>query len=226
MRLRLVFAGLCVLFVLTVHATPPADAAPGVLQLPWPAGVQHRINGGDTYGCGYHQGSSQYAIDFQLATGNDVSAVAGGTVSERTNVGDIRGNWLEIDHGGGYRTRYLHLHDWAAGTSVDAVISPGQLIGHAGGTGGVDPHLHFDMKLNGAAYKPEPMSWVSEFWRYGYAIPEEGGAGCGTNRVSPYWASRPPVVIVSSDYDGDGRTTGRGATGRVGRLAPSQAGSG
>lgn len=194
MKLRLVLAGLVA--SIAASAIGGQAAAAPALQLPWPTGVEHRINGGDTYGCGYHTGSSYYAIDFQLATGDDVSAVAAGTVSARDNVGDIRGNFIEIDHGGGYRTRYLHLHDWAAGTDPGMPVAQGQVIGHAGGSGHVAPHLHFDMKLNGAAYKAEPMSGVPGpgehgFGWYGFSV--ESGLGCYNNGhdPSPYWTSQP-----------------------------------
>jgi len=50
-------------------------------------------------------------------------------------------------------------------------IPGSQTIGYADATGYVIPpgahHLHFRMQLNGAAFKPEPMSWVSGFGNFG-----------------------------------------------------------
>ena len=53
-----------------------AYAAPA-LQLPWPAGIQYRINGGNTYGCDTHSNPAvnYYAIDFQFSViGDQVTA--------------------------------------------------------------------------------------------------------------------------------------------------------
>ena len=156
-----------------------AGAVPS-LQLPWPTGEQHRINGGWTYGCpsgypfyGTHNGSNYYAIDFVFTIGQNVAATAPGTVTIAA-IGDNggAGNYLAVDHGGGFVSRYLHLRltsPFAPGIGVGASVSQGQLIGYSGNTGGVDAHLHFDLKLNGGAYKAEPMSGVTGFgwlaWR-------------------------------------------------------------
>lgn len=87
-----------------------ADAAPA-LPLPWLTGAQHRINGGNTYGCDTHNtqtassatayNADYYAIDFQFQLGDDVSAVAAGTNDSYFNPGyplyhdgvDFNGVW-------------------------------------------------------------------------------------------------------------------------------------
>ena len=58
MKLRLGLVGICALLLGALSPATNAHAAPGVLQLPWPAGTQDRISGGNTYGCGYHTGNS------------------------------------------------------------------------------------------------------------------------------------------------------------------------
>ena len=106
--------GVFTLLVLVWIASPlaaPAEAAPA-LELPWPSSAQHRINGGYTYGCGTHVGSNYYAIDFQFSIGESVTATAPGvvtTASKGFNGG--AGNYLVVDHGAGYQSRYLHLRD-------------------------------------------------------------------------------------------------------------------
>jgi hypothetical protein len=190
--------------------TPQARALPtSSLMLPWPGGPAnaHRINGGYTYGCGTHRDSNYYAIDFQFAIGEEVSSVTNGIVTEavgndQSNGG--RGNYVEIDHGNGYRSRYLHLRRTDQGAPFPsyvksgATVSMGQVIGYAGTTGfSSGPHLHFDLKLNGRAFKPEPMSGVTGFGWWGFSA--ESGLGCGSNAhdPSPYWDS-------ARDLDGDG----------------------
>jgi len=95
------------------------------------------------------------AVDFQKdgISGMPVLASAGGTVSRVENEGSVSyGRWIEINHGGGYRTRYAHLS--SQGVSVGQNVTLGQQIGKAGATGGVTgPHLHYEQILNGAVQK-------------------------------------------------------------------------
>ena len=208
MKLRFALAGLCAALVGLVGGPAPAEAAPGLLQLPWPAGTEHRINGGNTYGCGTHTGGDYYAIDFQFAINEIISATAAGQVISRGDANDGYGKKVVIAHGGGYTSLYGHLNDFAV--SLGATVSQGQTIGYADATGYVDPpgahHLHFRMQSGNAAYKAEPMSWASGLGRYGRSLISEGGLGCSSYRTSPDWASRPPVTVVTGDFDGDGDT--------------------
>jgi len=110
MKLRLALVGLCAVLVGISSGTTPAQAAPGLLQLPWPTGVQHRISGGNTYDCGTHTGSDYYAIDFEFARDDPVSAVAAGPVIAKGNANDGYGIKVVLDHGGGYTSLYAHLN--------------------------------------------------------------------------------------------------------------------
>jgi hypothetical protein len=95
------------------------------------------------------------AVDFQKdgITGMPVLASAGGTVSRVENEGSQSyGRWIEIDHGGGFRTRYAHLS--SQGVSVGQHVALGQQIGKAGATGNVSgPHLHYEQIVNGTVRK-------------------------------------------------------------------------
>jgi hypothetical protein len=188
-----------------------ATAAPA-LQLPWPTGHQHRINGGNAYGCGTHSGpqtaisasaynADYYAIDFQFGLDDgsplDVSATAAGTVIVRENAGDGYGNKVVLDHGGGYYSVYAHFratNTWGPGIAVGVYVAQGRVVGYAGDTGNVPVHLHMHMMLNLDAYRAEPMSSITGFGWYGYSV--ENGVGCSShpNDPSPYWTSQPPVL--------------------------------
>ncbi|HEY5951537.1 MAG TPA: peptidoglycan DD-metalloendopeptidase family protein [Kofleriaceae bacterium] len=97
--------------------------------------------------------SPQRSVDFNRANdfGDTVVAAAGGTVTRVANEGNTSyGRWIEIAHGGGWRTRYAHLS--AQLVSVGQSVSRGQHIGRVGSTGGsTGPHLHFEERLNGVA---------------------------------------------------------------------------
>jgi hypothetical protein len=214
-------------FVLTILATSSlaiflfllgdrsTTAAPS-LQLPWPAGHQHRINGGYTYGCGTHTTSvatsstaynaDYYAIDFQFGSIDgsplDIGAVATGLVVFRGNANDLYGNKIVLDHGGGYTSIYAHMSSFSV--VLGAKVLQGQLVGYAGNTGhpAYPVHLHMHVMSGLNAYKPEPMSGVpgpvsaNSFGHYGYSAFNSGNCGSGPNDPSPYWASRPPYVGI------------------------------
>jgi murein DD-endopeptidase MepM/ murein hydrolase activator NlpD len=92
-------------------------------------------------------------IDYPAATGMPVTAAASGRV---TFAGWAAGGWgyqVTIAHGGGVRTVYAHLSRVAV--RVGQRIEVGQRVGHVGASGNTTgPHLHFEVRLRGAAVDP------------------------------------------------------------------------
>lgn len=63
------------------------------------------------------------------------------------------GNMLVIDHGNGWQTAYAHLN--SVGTTCGQSVMGGGTVATLGSTGNSSgPHLHFEMKYNGAAVNP------------------------------------------------------------------------
>ena len=61
------------------------------------------------------------------------------------------GNYVEIDHGNGYRTLYGHMSEIAV--TQGQAVSQGQTIGYVGSTGNsTGNHCHFEMQYNGALF--------------------------------------------------------------------------
>ncbi len=59
-------------------------------------------------------------------------------------------NFIEIDHGNGLITRYLHLRKNSASVEVGQSVVAGQKIGEVGSSGNSsDPHLHFEVYKDG-----------------------------------------------------------------------------
>lgn len=75
---------------------------------------------------------------------------------------DGKGNYVIIDHGGGYTTRYLHLSRYGFAVSVGQYVYRGQRIANADDTGdSTADHLHFELRFYGTAVDPYPDGWVS-----------------------------------------------------------------
>ncbi len=64
------------------------------------------------------------------------------------------GYYVDIDHGGGWSSRYGHCRSWPI-VSVGQHVDQGQTICYAGSTGySTGPHLHFEIHLNGQVLNP------------------------------------------------------------------------
>ncbi|MBA58367.1 MAG: hypothetical protein CMQ40_04260 [Gammaproteobacteria bacterium] len=95
----------------------------------------------------WHEG-----VDFAGKQGADVIAVAAGVVvfsGQRSGYGRM----VEINHGGGYATRYGH-HAELSVTAGD-IVRRGQVIGLMGSSGrSTGPHVHFEVLKNGQVVDP------------------------------------------------------------------------
>jgi murein DD-endopeptidase MepM/ murein hydrolase activator NlpD len=98
-------------------------------------------------------------VDFAGKPGSDVVAVASGVV---TYAGELRGygRMIEVNHGGGYITRYGH-HDELLVVAGD-VVKKGQTIARMGSTGrSTGPHVHFEVLKDG--HQVDPARYVSRY---------------------------------------------------------------
>ncbi len=88
-----------------------------------------------------------YGTDFATPTGTHVRAPADGRVV-RSQWHAFAGNYIAIDHGQGFETRYLHLSRIQVKRGED--VKRGQLIGQTGNTGrSTGPHLHYELHIGG-----------------------------------------------------------------------------
>ncbi|MCB1450202.1 MAG: M23 family metallopeptidase, partial [Nitratireductor sp.] len=90
--------------------------------------------------------------DFRAPTGTPARATANGTVIDAGRNGGY-GNMVEIDHGGGFTTRYAHLS--AIKVTAGQKVKRGDVIGLVGSTGrSTGPHLHYEVRKGGQAIDP------------------------------------------------------------------------
>lgn len=101
-----------------------------------------------------HKRRAHLGVDYAAATGTPVWAAAAGRIVSRGYAGGA-GNRVEIDHGNGYRTIYMHLSRFRKGQSVGSRIDQKTVIGYVGATGlATGAHLHFSVKKNGSYVDP------------------------------------------------------------------------
>ena len=111
------------------------------------------------YGPRYHPvtglfQSTHTGLDIGASWGSAIACAGSGTVSFSGVKGGY-GNCVMVDHGGGVYTLYAHMSSIAvsSGTSV----SSGDTLGYVGDTGLTSgPHLHFEIRIDGACVDPAP----------------------------------------------------------------------
>ncbi|MDR1812099.1 MAG: M23 family metallopeptidase [Candidatus Fibromonas sp.] len=100
-----------------------------------------------------HYSEEHRGVDFAAAMNEPVFATASGKVifaGEKPNLGVV----VEIDHDGGFVTRYAHLSRFSVKNGIYA--RKGEIIGFVGNTGNSSgAHLHYEIILNGNPVNPE-----------------------------------------------------------------------
>lgn len=120
----------------------------------WPSASSTRIT--SQFGYRTHPISGKKSlhrgIDIGAAAGTDVLAAEDGVVLT-AGYNRSYGNYVTINHGGGYVTLYAHNSKLcvAAGQKV----TKGQVIAKCGSTGNsTGPHIHFEVQVNGSLVNP------------------------------------------------------------------------
>ncbi|MBQ2896927.1 MAG: peptidoglycan DD-metalloendopeptidase family protein [Clostridia bacterium] len=132
--------------ILLVGTKPkPKTAATGRFAKPISGGYVSSSFGNRSRG--YHTG-----VDWAVSYGTPIYASDGGTVTASGWSGGY-GRMIKINHGNGYETLYAHCSKLVVSTGKK--VAKGQLIAYVGSTGNsTGPHLHFEIRKNGAYLNP------------------------------------------------------------------------
>lgn len=99
--------------------------------------------------------------DFRLHSGIDLSGPMGENVYATGNGKVIEvghdffgyGNYVLVDHGFGYKTRYAHLQK--SNVTIGRIVKRGEVVGFLGNTGrSTGPHLHYEVIYKGRPVNP------------------------------------------------------------------------
>ncbi|SCF30563.1 Peptidase family M23 [Micromonospora echinospora] len=171
-------AALATALTATLVVATPAQAAP-LFKAPYPCGQRW------TYS--HHSAEVRLALDFVRAdgggtAGTPVLASAAGTATRHYQASGA-GNYVVIDHGGGWKTYYFHLAAFSVASG--AWVNQGQQIGTTGSTGNSSgAHIHYEqlfngvgqnIVINGASLAPYPGGYHQR-----YLTSDNGCGGGGT----------------------------------------------
>ncbi|GAB3669436.1 hypothetical protein GCM10027589_36950 [Actinocorallia lasiicapitis] len=196
------------LSMITVLFPAPAIAAGPAFELPVPCGQRWTTST-------HSEHKSQYMVDMISVSGTTQGTPALASEGGRVTVSQFdgeAGNFIVIDHGGGWQTRYLHLdrRDVAVGNDVQR----GRQIGLVGNTGSwtSGAHLHYEQKLNGVVVQATFNGHLVPV-RWDYNQHFETSANCG-NTPAP----------VRRPYASGRVVSGRSADGRLEVFAAAASG--
>ncbi|HEY0639994.1 MAG TPA: FG-GAP-like repeat-containing protein [Pseudonocardiaceae bacterium] len=173
--------------------TPRAGVQAGprpVFRAPWPCGEQRQY---------YHHSTEVVnALDFNLAGAEDhgtpVWASAPGTVIDVVPNHAGYGNYVRVDHGGGWTSMVAHLS--AFSVSRGQYVGYGAELGKVGSTGqSTGPHLHYEQEADGSN---QPIVIDGVALRYSGSISYHTSGNCGGSGSSMFGGS-------PTDVTGDGR---------------------
>ena len=104
----------------------------------------------------FHKGMYDHTgIDIAVPRGTEVLATANGKVNtiKKSALQAGYGNYIDIDHGNGFMTRFAHLEEIKV--KVGQRVEMGMVIATSGSSGGsVAPHLHYEIICNGKHVDP------------------------------------------------------------------------
>jgi murein DD-endopeptidase MepM/ murein hydrolase activator NlpD len=103
---------------------------------------------------GQRHGKQHRGTDFAAEMGTPIGASRGGVVRKVGNQPNGAGNYVVIDHGGGWVTKYFHMSK--INVTEGQKVKSGFEIGGVGNSGrSTGPHLHFEIWKDGKAVDPE-----------------------------------------------------------------------
>ena len=97
-------------------------------------------------------------IDYAAPRGTPVVAAGEGRVVSVVRNHHASGNYLVLQHGDTYQTKYLHLSRFARGLRQGERVDQGEVIGYLGSTGwATGPHLHYEFLVHGVHKNPRTV---------------------------------------------------------------------
>ena len=117
----------------------------------WPLPYTHTLT--STFGTRWGRLHGGLDISDGGVYGQPIYASASGTVTFSGGDNSGYGNYVVVDHGGGYTTLYAHMT--SISVSEGQMVAQGDTLGITGSTGNsTGNHCHFEVRYNGVAKNP------------------------------------------------------------------------
>lgn len=139
-------------------------------------------------------------IDIGVPVGTNVYACESGKVTIASE-SQTAGNWVVIDHGNGYVSKYMHNSELKV--SVGDQVEKGQVIALSGNTGiSTGPHLHFQIEYQESPIDPMSFKYDNDMGTGSSGV----GSGQSSDTATKYYAkvatwSETSTTIESNDPD-------------------------
>ncbi|MEZ5561203.1 MAG: peptidoglycan DD-metalloendopeptidase family protein [Pseudomonadales bacterium] len=96
-------------------------------------------------------------IDYAAPSGTPILAAGDGRVLTASRT-EANGNYVVLQHGEQFTTKYLHMSKFGRGIKSGVRVKQGQVIGYVGATGwATAPHLHYEFLVNGVHKNPRTV---------------------------------------------------------------------
>jgi len=139
----------------TILNVPLGAPVPGVLTSKFGKRIDP-INGKSAY----HRG-----VDIRGRMGSDVKATGAGTVKTQ-NYDKVKGRYIVLDHGNGFRTKYAHLKKSLV--QKGDIVQRGQVIGLVGNSGrSTGPHVHYEISYDDKIVNPTKFVRIAKYLKKG-----------------------------------------------------------
>ena len=97
-------------------------------------------------------------IDYSAPNGTPILASGDGKVIQASRT-KANGNYVVLQHGEQFVTKYLHLSKFGRGVRKGKKVKQGQTIGYVGATGwATGSHLHYEFLVNGVHQNPRTVN--------------------------------------------------------------------
>jgi murein DD-endopeptidase MepM/ murein hydrolase activator NlpD len=118
--------------------------------------IRNDAGGSGEYGAPRSSGKGHQGIDIVASVGEEIIAAREGTIIDPAFEASY-GNVVDVQHSGGYLSRYAHLTSFAY--SHGTYVEQGAKIATSGRTGNasgptITPHLHFEIRKDGSTLNP------------------------------------------------------------------------
>jgi murein DD-endopeptidase MepM/ murein hydrolase activator NlpD len=105
----------------------------------------------------FNRAAPHRGIDYAAPTGTPILAAGDGRVVMASRT-EANGNYVIIQHGEKFTTKYLHMSKFGRGIKSGVRVKQGQVIGYVGATGwATGPHLHYEFLVNGVHQNPRTV---------------------------------------------------------------------